>query len=73
MWILQCILGLQSQIIDFKDPFYQADIPSGETFFIGIIRYFKSNVEQFDVFIMTYALAMAILKEVVSFSKKWLY
>ena len=29
MFILQCILGLQSQSIDFTNAFVQADIPSG--------------------------------------------
>ena len=36
MLILQYILGLQSQIIDFTDAFAQADIPSGETILIEL-------------------------------------
>ena len=35
MLILQFILGLQSQSIDFTDAYTQADIPSGETILIG--------------------------------------
>ena len=38
MLILQCILGLQSQSIDFTDAFDQADIPSGETILIELPR-----------------------------------
>ena len=34
MLILQCILGLQSQSIEFTNAFAQADIPSGEPIFI---------------------------------------
>ena len=49
MFIFQCILGLQSQSIDFKNSFAQADIPSGEPFFIEILKYFKSYGEQGDV------------------------
>ena len=51
MFILQCILGLQSQSIDFTNAFAQADIPSGEPLFIEISRYFKSYGEQDDVVI----------------------
>ena len=40
MFILQCILGLHSQIIDFTHDFSQADIPSGEIVFIEIPRDF---------------------------------
>ena len=43
MLILQCILGLQSQSIDFTNEFYQADIPSGETLLIGPPRDFNSD------------------------------
>ena len=39
--ILKCILGLQSQSIDFKNSFAKADIPSGGPVFIGLPRYFK--------------------------------
>ena len=41
MLILQFILGLQSQIIDFTDAFAQADIPSGETILIELPREFQ--------------------------------
>ena len=47
--ILQCILGLQSQSIDFTNAFAQADIPIGETFFVELPRYFKSDGVQYDV------------------------
>ena len=43
MLILQCILGLQNQSIDFTNAFAQADIPSGETVLIGPPRYFNSD------------------------------
>ena len=43
MLILQCILGLQSQSIDFTIAFAQTDIPSGEPVFIELPRYFKSD------------------------------
>ena len=36
----QCILGIQSQSIDFTDSFSQVDIPSGDPVFIEIPRYF---------------------------------
>ena len=36
MLIFQCILGLQSQSINFTDAFAQADIPSGETILIEL-------------------------------------
>ena len=49
MLILQCILGLQSQSIDFTNAFAQVDIPSGEPVFIEIPRYFKSDGRQHDV------------------------
>ena len=49
MLILQCILGSQSQGIDFTNAFAQADIPSGEPFFIELPRYFKSDGGQYDV------------------------
>ena len=47
--ILQCILGLQSQIVDFTNAFAQADIPSGEPVFIELPRDFKSDGVQHDV------------------------
>ena len=43
MLILQCILGLKSQSIDFTNAFDQADIPSGEPVFIELPRDFKSD------------------------------
>ena len=49
MLILRCIIGLQSQNIDFKNAFSQADIPSGEPVFIELPRDFKSDGEQGDV------------------------
>ena len=39
--ILHCILGLQSQSIDFTDAFAHADIPSGETILIELPREFQ--------------------------------
>ena len=41
MSILQFILGLQSQSIDFTDAFAQVDIPSGETILIELPREFQ--------------------------------
>ena len=49
MLILQCIMGLQSQSIDFTNDFSQAYIPSGEPVLIEIPRYFKSDGGQCDV------------------------
>ena len=46
---MQCILGLQSQSIDFTNAFAQADIPSGEPVFIELPRYFNSDGGQHDV------------------------
>ena len=46
MLILQCIIGLQCQSIDFTNAFAQADIPSGEPIFIELPRDFKSDGEQ---------------------------
>ena len=43
MLILQCILGLQSQSIDFTNAFTQADIPSGEPVFVELPRDSKSD------------------------------
>ena len=43
MFILQCIIGLRSQSIEFKNDFAQADIPSGEPVFIELPRYLKSD------------------------------
>ena len=49
MFILQCILGLQSQSIDFTNAFSQADIPSGDPVFVELPRDFKSDGEQGNV------------------------
>ena len=49
IFILQFIIGLQSQSIGFINDFAQEDIPSGETVFIGITRDFKSGGVQCDV------------------------
>ena len=49
MLIFQCILGLQSQSIDFTNAFAQVDIPSGEPVFIELPRYFNSDGGQDDV------------------------
>ena len=49
MLILQCIIGLQSQSIDFANAFAQADITSGEPVFIELLRDFKSDGGQHDV------------------------
>ena len=49
MLILQCILGLKSQSIDFTNAFAQAYIPSGEPVFIELPRGFKSDGGQHDV------------------------
>ena len=51
MLILQCILGLQSQSIDFKNDFDQVDITSGYPVLIEITRDFNSNGVQYDVVI----------------------
>ena len=49
MLILQFILGLQSQSIDFINAFAQTDIPSGDPVFIELPRDFKSDGGQDDV------------------------
>ena len=49
MLILQCILGLQSQSIDFTNAFAQEDIPSGEPVFIELPRDFNNDWGQHDV------------------------
>ena len=51
MLIFQCILGLQSQSIDFKNAFAEADIPSGEPVFVELPRYLKDDGGQHDVVI----------------------
>ena len=49
MLILQFIIGLQSQSIDFTNAFAQADIPIGEPVFIELPRDFNSDGGQHDV------------------------
>ena len=49
MLIFQCIIGLQSQIIEFTNDFSQADITSGEPVSIELPRGSKSDGEQGDV------------------------
>ena len=49
MLILQFIIGLQSQSIDFTNAFSQADIPSGEPVLIELPRDFNSDGGQHDV------------------------
>ena len=51
MLILQCIIGLKSQSIDFTNSFSHADITSGESVFIELPRYFKSYGGQGDIFL----------------------
>ena len=51
MLILQCILGLQIQSIDFTNAFAQAYIPSGVPVFVELPRYFNSDGGQGDVFL----------------------
>ena len=47
--VFQCILVLQSQIIDFTNAFSQADIPSGGAVFIELPKDFNSDGGQHDV------------------------
>ena len=47
--ILQCVLCLQSQNVDFANAFVRSDIPSGEPVFIELPRDFKSDGGQNDV------------------------
>ena len=49
MFILQSIIGLKSQIIDFTNYFSRADIPSGDSVFVELTMYFNSNGWQSDV------------------------
>ena len=49
MLILQCILDLQSQSIDFANAFALENTPSGDPIFIEITRDLKSDVVQYDV------------------------
>ena len=51
MLILQCILDLQSNIIDFTNAFSQADITNGRSVFIEIPSHFKSDGGKYDVII----------------------
>ena len=48
MLILQCIIDIQSQSIDFTNEFDQADIPSGDPVFIELPRDFTSDGGQCD-------------------------
>ena len=52
MLILHCIIGLQSQIIDFTNAFDQADITIGEPVFVELPRDFNSDGGQYDVVII---------------------
>ena len=49
MLILYCIIGFQSQSIDFTNTFAQADIISGDPVLIELPRDFKSDGGQHDV------------------------
>ena len=49
MLILQCIIGLESQSIEFTNAFAQTDITSRESVFIELPRDFKSDGGQGDV------------------------
>ena len=60
MLIFQCILGLQSQSIDFTNDFSQADIPSGEQVFIVLPRYFKSMED--NVILLSYEIKYYMVK-----------
>ena len=51
IFILRCIIVLQSQIIDFTNAFSQGYIPSGEPVFVKIPRGFKSDGYQHDIFV----------------------
>ena len=51
IFIFQCILGFQSQIIYFANAFYQEDIPSGEPVFIKLPRDYNIDGVQCDVVI----------------------
>ena len=48
--ILQCILDLQSQSIDLKNAFAQADIPSVDPVWIELPKDFNSNGVQWNFF-----------------------
>ena len=52
MLILQFILDLQSQSIDFTNTFTQEDIPSGDPVFIELPQYFNSDGGKCDVVII---------------------
>ena len=49
MLILQFIIGLYSQSIDFTNAFDQEYIPSGQPVLLELPRYFKIDGGQFDV------------------------
>ena len=49
IFIFQCILGLHSQIIDFKNDFSQSDITRWEPVFIELLSDLKSDWGKHDV------------------------
>ena len=51
MLVLNCVLGLQSQIIYFINYFSRGYIPKEEQLFIEVPRYFKIYGEQFGAFL----------------------
>ena len=51
MLILQCIIGLHGQIINFTNAFSQEDILSGDPVFVELPRYFKSDGGKCDAVI----------------------
>ena len=62
MLILQCILGFQSQSIDFTNAFAQADIPSGGPVFIELPRDF--NIDGgYDDFILKWKKSLYVQAE----------
>ena len=52
VFIFNCIIGLKSQSIYFKNAFDKADIPSGEPVFIELSRDFNSDGGKCDVILM---------------------
>ena len=51
MLIIQYILGLKIQSVDFKNAFDQADIPGGEPVLIELTRIYYSDRGKYDVVI----------------------
>ena len=49
IFIMHCIIGFQSQSIDFTNSFYRDDIPIGDPVLIELTRDFKSYGGQWDV------------------------